>query len=162
MTETRWTASMIEERFEEAAFTLRRLPDSRVPGYFNTWPLIVRSVHEAFGWDRARMPRIAPSPGAISRMEETFTWLAWLEPDDARIVWLRGEGVPWKPICWRVGLTRQTAWRRWVAALITVSNRLSTEQIPTNPSRLPKAFAANRRIGRSESRAATETNRTTR
>jgi hypothetical protein len=36
---------------------------------------------------------------AISRMEETFTWLMWLEPDDARIVWLRAEGVRWKPIC---------------------------------------------------------------
>jgi hypothetical protein len=69
----------------KAALTLRRLPDTRVPGYFNTWRQIIRSVHEAFGWDRARMPRIAPSPQAISRMEETFTWLTWLEPDDARI-----------------------------------------------------------------------------
>ena len=32
------------------------------------------------------MPRITPSPQAISRMEETFTWLTWLDSDDARIV----------------------------------------------------------------------------
>lgn len=116
----------VEARFEEAAATLRRLPDSRVPGYFNTWPLIVRSVYETYGWEPARMPRIAPSPAAISRMEETFTWLSWLEPDDARIVWLRAEGVRWKQICWRLGITRTTAWRRWVAALVTISTRLST------------------------------------
>ena len=62
MAETRWTPLMVEARFEEAASTLRRLPDTRVPGYFNTWPPIVRSVYEAFGWERARMPRIAPTP----------------------------------------------------------------------------------------------------
>ena len=162
MIETRWTASMVEARFEEAAYTLRRLPDTHVPGYFNTWPVVVRSVYEAFGWERARMPRIAPSPQAISRMEETFTWLTWLDPDDARIVWLRGEGVPWKPICWRVGLSRQTAWRRWVAALITVSNRLSTAQTRTKRRAVWKAIAAKRRNEGGEGRAATETNRTTR
>ena len=111
MAETRWTPLMVEARFEEAASTLRRLPDTRVPGYFNTWPPIVRSVYEAFGWERARMPKIAPTPDAIGRMEETFTWLAWLEPDDARIVWMRAEGERWKPICWKVGLSRQHAWR---------------------------------------------------
>ncbi len=159
MTDTRWTASMVEERFEEAAHTLCRLPDTHVPGYFNTWPVVVRSVYEAFGYERARMPRIAPSPQAISRMEETFTWLTWLDPDDARIVWLRGEGVPWKPICWRVGLSRQTAWRRWVAALVTVSNRLSASQRAMQP---PTNIAANRRNQRGESGAVTETSRTTR
>ena len=72
MAETRWTPLMVEARFEEAASTLRRLPDTRVPGYFNTWPPIVRSVYEAFGWERARMPKIAPTPDAIGRMEETL------------------------------------------------------------------------------------------
>ncbi|HZT24118.1 MAG TPA: DUF6362 family protein [Pseudolabrys sp.] len=120
------TPTEVEARFEEAAATLRRLPEKRVTGYFNAWPPIVRSVYDMYGWEPARMPRIAPSPAAISRMEETFTWLAWLDPDDARIVWLRAEGVRWKPICWRLGMTRATAWRRWVAALITISNRLSS------------------------------------
>ena len=115
MAEPRWTVTMLEERFEEAARTLRRLPDTRVPGRFqhlaSDCPQRVRGV-------RLRapcMPRIAPSPQAIGHMEETITWLAWLDPDDARIVWLRAEGVRWKPICCRVGLTRQAAWARWVA-----------------------------------------------
>ena len=129
MAKPHWTVSIIEDHFEEAARTLRRLPDSRVPGYFNTWPAMVRSAFEAFGYERARMPRIAPSPQAIGRMEETITWLAWLEPDDARIVWLRAEGVRWKPICYRVGLTRQAAWARWVASLITIANRLNSKFI---------------------------------
>lgn len=119
------TPTDVEARFEEAAATLRRLPGLRVPGYFSTWPPIIRSIHEAFGWEPARFARIPPTAAAISRMEETFTWLAWLEPDDARIVWLRAEGVRWKPICWRIGISRATAWRRWAAALITISDRLT-------------------------------------
>ncbi|MFW2542012.1 DUF6362 family protein [Primorskyibacter sp. 2E107] len=30
-----------------------------------------------------------PSPQSISRMEETLTWTAGLEPQDGKIVWLR-------------------------------------------------------------------------
>jgi hypothetical protein len=162
MVDQRLSASAIEDRFEEAAFTLRRLPDTHVPGYFNTWPVIVRNAFEAFGWERARMPRIAPSPQAISRMEETFTWLMWLEPDDARIVWLRAEGFHWKPICWRVGLTRSTAWRRWVAALVTVSNRLSTASKRTTRKVTLKGITANHRTDRREGSARAEINRTIR
>jgi hypothetical protein len=44
-------------------------------------------------------------------------------------VWLRAEGVRWKPICWRVGLSRAVAWRRWVAALITITNRLNSKYL---------------------------------
>jgi Domain of unknown function (DUF6362) len=106
--------------------------------------------------------RIAPSPAAISRMEETFTWLTWLERDDARIVWLRAENVPWKPICWRVGLSRKTAWQRWVAALVTVSNRLSTASKRTAARHDATGIAANRRSQRGESRACQEISRTIR
>lgn len=121
------TPTEIEDRFEEAARTLRRLPSVRVRGYVSSWPPILRSYHEAFGWEPARMPHIPPTPDAISRMEETFTWLSWLEPDDARIVWLRAENVRWKPICWRLGISRATAWRRWAAALITVAQRVENK-----------------------------------
>ena len=126
--------------------TMRRLPDKRVPGYYSAWPPVVRAANEAYGYDPARLPRIAPSPGAITRMEETFTWLAWIGGDDARIVWLRAEGVPWKPICWRIGVTRQTAWRRWAASLITIANRLSRQAKRKGSMGVSKSITANRRI----------------
>ena len=66
-----------------------------------------------------------PSPDAIDRMDEAFTWLQWLEPDDAKLVWLRAEGVPWKLFTWRFGIGRTTAWRRWTAALIAIASRLN-------------------------------------
>lgn len=41
-------------------------------GYFSTWPPIFRAAAEAYGYNPARMPRIAPCPQAITRMEETL------------------------------------------------------------------------------------------
>lgn len=122
---TKYTPKMIEERFEEAAKTLRRLPYKGPAGYKSSWPEIVRTAAESYGWQPARFPRITPSPEAISRMEETFDWLLWLEPDDARIVWLRAEGIRWRGITYRIGLSRSQAWRHWVAALILIANRLN-------------------------------------
>ena len=125
MDETRWTASLVEGRLAEAAEVLSRLPEERVQGYFNAWPEVVRSYWEAFARNEPTLRRPWPSPAAITRMEETFLWLRWLEPDDARLVWDRADGAPWKVICWRFGKSRATAWRHWVAALAVIAEQLN-------------------------------------
>ena len=71
------------------------------------------------------MPFGPPHPAAIDRKHEAFGWLSWLEPDEARIVWLRAEDVRWKIIAGRFGMDRSTAWRRWVCALVKVASRLN-------------------------------------
>lgn len=128
----KYSAQDIEDRFDEAARTLRRV---RVPGgargYGSSWPEVVRSAHAAYGYDEARPMRLVPGPAAISRMEETFDWLRLAEPEDARIIWLRAEGVRWQQICIRAGCARATAWRRWVAALQTIANKLNAASRPS-------------------------------
>ena len=123
----RMTAGEIEERFEEAARTLRRLPDppgSGPKGYGSSWPEYIRDARHAYGWHNATV-KIVPSAAEIARMEECIEWLALVSPEDARIIWMRAEGRRWRQICIRAGVVRQTAWRRWVAALHTIANRLN-------------------------------------
>lgn len=123
------TPSDLEDRFEEAARTLRRLPNppgSTPRGYSSSWPEYAHDPGQSYGYHEARM-RVVPSPKDIQAMEECLEWLGWLDPDDARIVWMRAEGARWKQIGHRVGVVRQTAWRRWVAALVTISNRLNNQ-----------------------------------
>jgi hypothetical protein len=136
-----YSARDIEERFEEAAQTLRRvrvLGGAR--GYGSSWPEVVRSAHAAYGYDEGRPMRLVPGPAAISRMEETFDWLRLVEPEDARIIWLRAEGVRWRQICIRAGCARATAWRRWVAALQTIANRLNAAARPSaRPQGAPRS-----------------------
>ena len=42
-----WTARMVAVYLEEAADTLRRLPEKRVQGYGSTWPDIVQDTWDA-------------------------------------------------------------------------------------------------------------------
>ena len=58
---------------------------------------------------------------------DTTIWLAWLDPEDAELVLLRSRGTRWKPICWRLGIVRATAHRRWKASLRRIADRLKVE-----------------------------------
>lgn len=120
---------------EEAALTLRRLPNPRgsgARGYGRSWPEYAREAKHAYGYHEARM-RVVPSAAQIQRMDEALVWLRWLSPEDAKIVWMRAEGARWRAVCIEAGVVRQTAWRRWVAALQTIANHLN--KASGNPQR---------------------------
>ena len=60
----------------------------------------------------------------LAAVANVIGWLAKLDDIDAEIVRLRCSGSPWKPICWRLGIGRATAHRRWKAALRRIADRL--------------------------------------
>jgi hypothetical protein len=129
MAEIRWTPLMVEERLVEAADVMRRLPNVRVPGHFHTWPPIVVEFADRVGQEPEPMRLPPPSPAAISRMEETLGWLRWLKAEHARLAWARAEGTPWKLICWRFGIARATAHRRWPYALSLIAYGLNGRKL---------------------------------
>ncbi len=131
---TDWTPGRVEERLREAADVLKRLPEERVQGYFNVWPDIVQSFADMVGQTPEPMRLPLPSPAAITRMEETITWVQLLAPDDARLVWARAEGARWKEICWRFGIARATAHRRWQYGLSVMALKLNGQRVQTNRS----------------------------
>lgn len=89
-----WTHEEVRARFREAGDTIRRLPRAKGPAQYGSgWPPIVRSYWEAYQSDSAEAPTIrlpAPSPKAIDRADEVFSWFRFFEGDvDAmRVVWL--------------------------------------------------------------------------
>jgi hypothetical protein len=121
---TEWTPDLVEARLAEAAFVLKRMPEPRRQGYFSTWPQIVHSFGDIAGQEPRPM-KVLPSPQAISRMEETLTWTACLEPVDGKIVWLRAYGKPWKTICWTVGMQRSAAHQHWLYGLCVIALHLN-------------------------------------
>ena len=62
-------------------------------------------------------------------MEEALGWLNWLEGKDAKLVWARATNQPWKQVCWQFGMSRPSAWRRWVMALCIISMNLNGERV---------------------------------
>ena len=57
-----WTPSLVEERLVEAAEVMKRLPDVRVPGYFNTWPKMVVEFADRVG----QQPRADAAAAAVA------------------------------------------------------------------------------------------------
>ncbi|MGV8988185.1 MAG: DUF6362 family protein [Cypionkella sp.] len=141
----------IEDRFEEAAYTLRRLPEKDRPrGYRSSWPPIVQEAKHAYGYTPEAPMRVIPSAAAISRMEECFDWLMLIDPQDARIVWLRADRMRWRQVCIRAGVVRSNAWRRWAAALLTIAKKLNSQtktkrklKAPDQPRAIPRESVVN-------------------
>ncbi len=69
--------------------------------------------------------RVIPSAADIANMEICRDRLRLVKPEDAKIIWLRAEGHRWRYVCIEASCVRQTAWRRWVAALATIANRVN-------------------------------------
>ena len=130
-----WTPELVAEQFEEAVDTLRRLPEERVRTARSGWPPILYDFWEKYGQEPARLRLGPPLGAAIDRMDITLDWLRWLEPEDAKLVWARAEGQPWKAISWRFGLPVRTAQRRWQYALSLVTWRLQGRSVPSTWSR---------------------------
>lgn len=130
----KWTPSMVEGRLSEAAYVLKRLPEPRLSGFFSTWPEFVYSFADKVGQEPKPM-RVLPSPQAISRMEETLTWTAGLDPIDGKIVWMKAYGERWKSICWAVGLQRSAAHQHWLYGLSVISLRLNKRRFNSKLSK---------------------------
>ena len=130
-----WTRDDVEDRVVEAAKVLKRLPNPKVQGYFNTWPDVMVEFADMVGRPAEPMRRPPPDAAAISRMEEAITWSRFLEADDAKLLWIRAERTPWKEICWRFGIARATAHRRWEYALCLIAWRLNGRGAPSKRSR---------------------------
>ena len=124
MADQLWTADDVADHFEEAFRTLRKLPHAKVQGYFTTWPAIVRTSREIAAMEPQPM-RVWPSAAAITRLEQTFDWVLWIEEDERKLVWARAARRPWKQISVEHACDRTTAWRRWQLALTKIATRLN-------------------------------------
>ena len=124
MADREWTADCVADHFEEAFRTLRKLPPVKAQGYFNTWPDVVRTSREIAFMEPVPM-RVWPSAAAITRLEQTFDWVLWIEEAERRLVWSRAARVPSKQIAGEMGCDRTTAWRRRQLALTKIAARLN-------------------------------------
>lgn len=125
----KWTVTDVSDRFEEAVYTLKRLPPVRVQGYFNAWPEVVRTTMEILQAEPDPYRLGPPSAAAISRMEECLGWIFWLDSEDERrLVWLKAHRVRNRQICARLGCGRTKVWQMWSVALMKIAVRLNAKQ----------------------------------
>jgi len=130
---TDWTIARVQDRLELAADVMRQAPGVKPQGYFSAWPEYFHSFADKVGQE-PKMRRPLPSPRMITEADEAMLWLRWLEMDDAKLLWLRANRTPWKPICWQFGLSRQHANKRSQYGLAVIVWRLRGKEPPRRRS----------------------------
>lgn len=122
-----FTPDYVAKRFQEAAYTLRRMPAHRPKGYSVAWPTIVYTTIEAYGWEPATFKVSRPSGAAIDRLDETLDWL-WIVDDDRKaLIWHKAV-APKKGLAWisqKLGISRRTAYRWWRDGLVEIAGDLT-------------------------------------
>jgi Domain of unknown function (DUF6362) len=90
----------LRDRFLDAADTLRRLPkpkEFKGSSLQSPWPDTIKEWL-AYASSETHVKRAAPSPEAITRLDEVLGWLHELTPDQRMIIWARAEGITWRRI----------------------------------------------------------------
>jgi len=111
------------KRFEECVSTLRKLPGDRRLSYINYWPDIIYSPRDLAFQEPAPI-KLWATPDQITRMDETLSWLHWVNQGERHLIWFRAEGVSWREIACRTGFPKTSAQRYWQRALLVISRRL--------------------------------------
>lgn len=113
-----WTPARVEERLRKAAAVMGGVSNSN-PEVTPAWES-VGTIGTIGG-----IAATADRDDAIAEAVEALSWLRWLDQVDGGIVIARLQSTPWKLICWRFGISRPTADRRWRYALAVIAWRLN-------------------------------------
>lgn len=120
---SQWHTKQVAQRFEECITILRGLPGRHKLGYASYWPKIIFSTRELSQQEPSPI-RLSATPDQITRMDETLSWLGWINQAERRLIWLRADRIPWRVVSLETGFPRSSAQRYYVEALIKVAKRL--------------------------------------
>lgn len=96
------TGEIVAERLKEAVIVLENLRVAVGPaGFKSSWPTVVRSSSDAYGWSQASSRPPPPQGAEIDRMDEALSWLHLVDDDLSKLIWARLNGAPWWRICQR-------------------------------------------------------------
>lgn len=121
------TIEQVAQRFEECVDTLRKLPGERSLGYAGYLPTIVLDKREIARQEPGPI-RMSATPTQITRMEETLTWITWINHGERNLVWLRAYRTPWRVISRETGFPRTSAQRYWQGALRAIAERVQQQK----------------------------------
>ena len=94
------TVEQLRDRLADAGDTLRRLPKPKglERSLQAAWPDMLRDWL-AYGWDRTQVRRAAPTPQAITRLDEVLAWLHVCSSTQRMVLWAReAERMTWRRI----------------------------------------------------------------
>lgn len=130
-----WTREQVIARLEDAGRTIIAMPASGVwpGGMRSTMPDVLQSIWDSYGTEPAALRPGTPSARAITKMQETWHWLAMI--DDVlprRVVAMRMLVHPitdryrhsWRDVGERLDISDKTAKAAWERGIDKIWGRL--------------------------------------
>ncbi len=121
-----WTDEMVFSYIQKAADICKKLPGSKPQGYFSVWPPILRDLMEIIQGD---IPDNANRTYATTREVDFFEyvepWIRWCKPEEARVIWRRAVGKPWKVIEYELKISETTGRRRLNYGIMKIVAKLN-------------------------------------
>jgi hypothetical protein len=123
------TSTGVEERLRKAAALETALKTERLANIIAGRSPESRGIIGSIG-----SAVVDGNDGLVADAIESLAWLGWLQPDDAALIRARLSGAQWKAICWRFGISRPTADRRYRYGLRIITWRLHGHREHCAPS----------------------------
>ena len=117
------TRQEILDRFEEAVYTLKKLPPVTMPRCKSFWPDIIYSTLEILQQE-PRIIRLRPSSEQLSRLDEVLDWTTMLTEIERKLIWYKAQRKSWKFICTTLGISRSSGNEKLNKALDFLSEKL--------------------------------------
>ena len=117
------TRQEILDRFEEAIYTLKKLPPVTIPRCKSFWPDIIYSPLEILQQE-PRVIRLRPSSEQLSRLDEVLDWTTMLTEIERKLIWYKAQRKSWKFICTTLGISRSSGNEKLNKALDFLSEKI--------------------------------------
>lgn len=120
------TGEIVRERLAEAIDVFERLRVSVGPaGFKSSWPQVVRSSVDAYGYGEADCRPSPPQGAEIDRMDEALGWLHMVDDDLSKLIWSRLNGAPWWKITQRFRKSERTLRSRLTDGYDEIARRVN-------------------------------------
>lgn len=119
-------SSLVIAWLHEAAQTLKALPRGVARAKLSSWPDVVRSVYEAYGYDTVTLRASPPSAAAISRLDNILAALLRLDAAERRLLWARACDIPWRRLEDMDGRSSVTLRKYYKNALVKMGRLLTS------------------------------------
>lgn len=113
----------IMERFEEAIYTLKKLPPVIKYGCRTAWPDIIYTELELLQQEK-RPIKLRPTSEQLSRLDEVMRWTPLLNETERKLIWYKAQHERWKDICGKLGISKSTANEKLNRALDYLSDKI--------------------------------------
>lgn len=120
-----WTDEMVFSYIQKAADIEKKFPSVKPQGYFSVWPPILRDLMEIIQSDIGDTSRGYALSREVDFHDHVAGWLRWANGKEARVIWRRAMGKPWKVIEYELKISETTGRRRMGYGIMKIVAKLN-------------------------------------